>query len=124
MACVMGVGGVFIKAPDVEAWKHWYRRVLGVTLEDFGGAIFPHPNRGYTILSPFAAESTYFAPSEHPVMINLIVDDIDGVLIAAEAAGEVPLARLDDKDGRFAWLLDPAGLNVELWEPPAAPAAA
>ena len=57
-------------------------------------------------------------------MINLIVDDIDRVLIAAEAAGEVPLSRLDDKDGRFAWLLDPAGVKVELWEPPAAPRAA
>lgn len=124
MAGVIGVGGVFVKAPDVEAWKAWYQKVLELSLEDFGGAIFPHPRTGYTILSPFAAESTYFAPSQHSLMINLIVDDIDGVLIAAEAAGEVPLARLDDKDGRFAWLLDPAGVKVELWEPRAAPRAA
>ena len=54
MAGVIGVGGVFVKAPDVEAWKAWYRKVLGLTLEDFGGAIFRHPRTGYTILSPFA----------------------------------------------------------------------
>jgi predicted enzyme related to lactoylglutathione lyase len=124
MAGVIGVGGLFVKAPDVEAWKAWYQRVLGLSLEDFGGAIFQHPKSGYTLLSPFAEDSTYFAPSEHPVMINLIVDDIDGVLIAAEAAGETPLSRLDDKDGRFAWFLDPAGVKVELWEPPGTPAAA
>jgi predicted enzyme related to lactoylglutathione lyase len=118
MAGVVGVGGLFVKAPDVEAWKEWYQRVLGLTLEDFGGAIFPHPKSGYTILSPFAAETTYFAPSEHAVMLNLIVDDIDGLLIAAEAAGVTPLSRMDDKDGRFAWLLDPAGVKIELWEPP------
>ena len=46
MATVLGVGGVFIKAPDQEAWRAWYRDVLGVTFEDFGGAIFKHPDVG------------------------------------------------------------------------------
>ncbi len=117
MAKVLGVGGVFIKAPDMEAWMAWYREVLGVTLEDFGGAIFKHPDVGFTTLAPFAPETDYFRPSSHPLMINLIVDDIDGVLAMAEAAGVEALGRQDEDYGRFAWLIDPAGVKVELWQP-------
>ena len=51
-------------------------------------------------------------------MINLMVDDLDGVLARAAEAGVEPLDRNDaDPSGRFAWLLDPGGAKVELWEP-------
>lgn len=36
----------------------------------------------------------------------------------ARIAGVEPLGRDDsDPNGRFAWLLDPAGIKVELWQP-------
>ncbi|MBA3812690.1 MAG: VOC family protein [Caulobacteraceae bacterium] len=117
MAKVVGLGGVFIKAPDVEAWRAWYHRVLGVSFEEFGAAIFKHPAVGCTNLSPFAADTAYFEPSAQPFMINLIVDDIDGVLALAAKAGEEPVGRQDEDYGRFAWLVDPAGVKVELWQP-------
>jgi predicted enzyme related to lactoylglutathione lyase len=91
---------------------------------DWGGVVFPHPAKGYQVWSPFKADSDYFDPSPHPVMINLIVDDLDQVLAKAKAAGVEPLKRDDGDDaGRFAWLLDPMGIKVELWEPkePATP---
>jgi predicted enzyme related to lactoylglutathione lyase len=119
MAKVVGLGGVFVKAADLPAWKDWYRRVLGVSLEDYGGAMFEHPAIGFTQLAPFGADSDYFAPSTAPFMINLIVDDLDGVLAIAAAAGETPLGRQEDDYGRFAWLIDPAGIKIELWQPPA-----
>ena len=73
---------------------------------------------GYTIWSPFKAATTYFAPSTAPFMVNFIVDDLDGVLARAAAAGVHPTGRDDsDENGRFAWLMDPAGLKIELWEP-------
>jgi predicted enzyme related to lactoylglutathione lyase len=53
-------------------------------------------------------------------MVNLIVDDLDGALARAAEAGEEPLWREDSAFGRFAHLIDPAGVKVELWEPPAA----
>lgn len=118
MAGVIGVGGVFIKAPDIEAWRDWYRRVLGVRFEDFGLAMFKQPTAGHTMIAPFAADTDYFTPSPHPVMMNLIVDDLEGVLATAKAAGAEPLGRHDDEYGHFAWLIDPAGVKVELWEPP------
>ena len=119
MAKVVGVGGVFIKTPDIAAWKAWYQTVLGLSLEDFGGAVFPHPDVGYTLIAAFPADSDYFAPSPHSLMVNLIVDDLDGVLARAAQAGVTPISSQDSEYGRFAALVDPAGVKVELWQPAA-----
>ncbi len=120
---MVGVGGVFIKTADVEAWKAWYQSVPGLSLEDFGGAIFHPPptsaSRRSKAAFPAGADSDYFDPSPHAVMVNLIVDDLDGVLARAAKAGVTPLSRQDGEYGRFAHLIDPAGVKLELWEPPA-----
>ena len=120
MARVLGVGGVFFKAADPAALAEWYRRVLGFEVQEWGGAMFPYPDRGYTVWSPFKADTSYFDPSPHAFMVNFVVEDLDGVLERARAEGAEALGRDDsDPNGRFAWLLDPAGVKVELWEPPA-----
>ena len=120
MAKVLGVGGIFFKAADVPAVSDWYRRVLGLELADWGGAAFPPLPRGVTVWSPFAADTGYFAPSAQPFMVNFVVDDLDAVLIRVAAEGVEVLGR-DDQDamGRFAWIMDPAGVKIELWEPAA-----
>ena len=117
MAKVLGLGGVFLKIADRDAWRDWYARVLGVNFNDWGGVDFPYPDVGLTMLSTFAHDSDYFDPSTAPFMINLIVDDLDGVLAMAAAAGVEPLGRQDGDYGCFAWFLDPAGLKIELWQP-------
>lgn len=117
MAKVLGIGGVFFKAEDPAAVRDWYARVLGFDIHDWGGAIFKQP-KTTTNWSPFAADTQYFAPSDAPFMINFIVDDIEGVLAKAAAEGVAPLGQQDEGGmGRFAWLLDPAGVKIELWEP-------
>jgi hypothetical protein len=80
MAKVLGIGGVFVKAPDPAALSAWYARVLGIEMQDWGGAIWPPPDRGFSIWSAHKADTTYFDPSPHGLMVNLMVDDIDGVL--------------------------------------------
>ena len=121
MAKVIGLGGVFFKVENADDLRAWYRRVLGFEIESWGGAAFPALGRGAAIWSPFPADSNYFAPSQATFMINLMVDDLDGVLERAKTEGVEPLSRDDsDPNGRFAWLLDPAGLKIELWEPKAA----
>lgn len=118
MAKVLGLGGIFYKAQDPKAVRDWYARVLGFEIHDWGGAMFEHPWSTATTWSLFAADTQYFAPSTAPFMINFIVDDMDGLLAKAAAEGVEPIGRQDeDGMGRFAWLMDPVGVKIELWEP-------
>ena len=123
MAKVLGVGGVFFKSKDEAALRDWYSRVLGLPFEDWGGVIFlpqlaaSQPGAA-TVFSAFSADTDYFAPSTNEFMINLMVDDMDGVLARCAQQGVTPLKRMDDEpNGRFAHILDPEGRKLELWEP-------
>ena len=117
MARVLGIGGVFFKTADPTALGAWYKRVLGFPVTDWGGATFEHPAQGVTLWTPFKADTSHFAPSPHAFMINLIVDDLDGVLERARREGVEPIERQDGEYGRFAWIVDPADIKVELWQP-------
>jgi predicted enzyme related to lactoylglutathione lyase len=68
--------------------------------------------------SAFPASTDYFAPSSGNFMINYAVDDMDALAARLKAKG-VEIIKRDDSDehGRFAWVLDPEGNKVELWEP-------
>ena len=116
MAKVTGLGGVFFKAPDSEATSRWYKEVLGVGGE--WGATFPYAGDpgGYTVLSPFKATTDYFAPSEAAFMINLRVDDLDGMIAQLEAKGIEILGRQDEEYGKFGWILDCDGIKLELFQ--------
>ncbi len=117
MAKVTGLGGIFYKVADTAATQAWYRDNLGVGGE--WGAMFPFKQddpEGFALLSPFKAETDYFAPSAAPFMINLRVDDLDGMIVDLAAKGVAILGRQDEDYGRFAWILDPDGVKVELWQ--------
>ena len=117
MAKVVGVGGVFWKTADPKRTTAWYREVLGFDMKDWGGAIFRDPALSTQVWSVSSADSDRFAPSTLPVMVNLVVDDMDGVLAKAKAAGVEPIDRNDGDDyGRFAWIMDPDGVKLELWQ--------
>jgi predicted enzyme related to lactoylglutathione lyase len=117
MARITGLGGIFYKVADPAATQAWYLENLGIGGE--WGAMFPFKNddqEAFALLSPFKAESDYFAPSDKPFMINLRVDDIDGMIGALEAKGIPIIGRQDEDYGRFAWILDCDGTKVELWQ--------
>ena len=66
----------------------------------------------------FAASTDYFAPSTADFLINYAVDDMDAFLARLQAKAVVVLKRQDDdQNGRFAWIVDPEGHKIELWEP-------
>jgi len=123
MAKVTGLGGVFFKSRDPGALGAWYRDRLGLDIQSWGGAALmwrddPRAATGYTVLSPFAEDTSYFAPSDRPFMLNLRVDDLDGVLARLRAAGDRVLERREDApNGRFGYALDPDGTLLELWQP-------
>ena len=115
---VLGVGGVFFQTADIEALKRWYVRVLGFQLTDWGDAYFPPLPVGGTAWSPFPAETKHFAPSGAPFMINYVVDDLAAVLARVRREGVAVLEeQAMEGVGRFAWILDPAGVKLELWQP-------
>jgi hypothetical protein len=77
MAKVLGIGGVFFKAKDPDGLRDWYRRVLGITVTDWGGVMFEPLPTGVTVWTPFAADTEHFLPSAHDTMFNYVVDDLD-----------------------------------------------
>ena len=118
---VTGVGGVFIKSKDPKALSAWYRDVLGLEVKPWGGAMLPYDAPGHPPLlvwSPVPESSDQMAPSAREFMINFAVDDMDGFIARLTSKG-VRILRRDDKDanGRFAWILDPDGTKIELWQP-------
>jgi catechol 2,3-dioxygenase-like lactoylglutathione lyase family enzyme len=120
MARITGVGGIFFKSRDPKALSAWYRDVLGLSVEDWGGVLFQQDACGppHLVWSPFEADTTYFAPSPREFMINFAVEDLDGVLAQLQAKDINILGRDDtDENGRFAWIADPDGTKIELWEP-------
>jgi catechol 2,3-dioxygenase-like lactoylglutathione lyase family enzyme len=117
---ITGIGGVFIKAKDPKALAAWYRDVLGLPLQAWGGAALRYdaPDHPPALAwNAFPASTSYFAPSTSAFMIDYAVDDMDAVLARLRTKDVAILKREDDANGRFAWLLDPEGNKIELWEP-------
>ena len=92
-------------------------------LESWGGAVLKWPDDmaedgGLTVWNLADKDSKWFSPSDSAFMINYRVDDLDALLAQLQAAG---IAVVDGpqlhENGKFAWVMDPDGNKVELWEP-------
>lgn len=122
MAKITGLGGVFYVVKDPEATRAWYRDVLGIDGE-YGPMLRWSDEPGeapYSLISHFA-DGEYLKPGTAPFMINLRVDDLDGLIAELQAKGVDVLDSADEGYGKFAWLLDPDGVKIELWQQVAAP---
>ena len=122
MAKALGVGGVFLKAKDPQKLSAWYAEHLGIPTQDGGSLAFSGPeSAGMTVFAHFPLDSPYFGDPAQQAMVNFRVDDLDGLLAQLAAAGvRIDPKREDYAYGRFAWIWDPEGNRVELWQPPAA----
>ena len=126
MKRVTGVGGIFFKSSDPKALGEWYRRHLGLNVEEWGGVAFrwvtaENPGGvGTTIWSPFKDDTSYFAPSTKPFMVNFRVDDLQALLKALRTEGCTVDEKVEESEyGKFGWVMDPEGNRIELWQPPA-----
>ena len=124
MAKVTGVGGVFFKAKgDNGALASWYQKHLGLALEDFGGAILKWSedradDDGITVWYVAERDTDWFAPAESSFMINYRIDNMAEMLMQLQEGGvEIVKGPEVHENGTFAWILDPEGNKVELWEP-------
>ncbi|HXN65712.1 MAG TPA: VOC family protein [Candidatus Acidoferrales bacterium] len=126
MKRVTGIGGIFFKAKDAPALRAWYKRHLGIDVQEWGGAAFTwaddegKPVAGTTAWLIDPSQSNHFAPSAATFMVNYRVDDLLALVKALREEGCNVLDKIDDSEyGKFAWVIDPEGNKVELWQPPA-----
>ena len=124
MAKITGIGGVFLKSKgDGATLAAWYRKHLGMALEDFGGAVLRWPDdraedKGLTVWHAADRDSQWFSPSDSSFMINYRVDNLDELLAQLRADEVTVVAGPEShENGKFAWIMDPDGNKVELWEP-------
>ncbi|HEY2034797.1 MAG TPA: VOC family protein [Rhizomicrobium sp.] len=118
---ITGLGGFFMKSKDPKALAAWYRDVLGLPIESWGGAMLRYDAPGHPhvmVWNAFSDSTDYFAPSTREFMLNFAVDDMDAFIAKLEAK-RVKILKRDDSDptGRFAWIMDPDGTKIELWQP-------
>jgi predicted enzyme related to lactoylglutathione lyase len=124
MARITGIGGVFFKSKgDGKSLAAWYRQHLGLKLEDWGGAILKWPDdkaedKGLTVWHVAGHDSKWFSPSQSSFMINYRVDNLAELLEQLRAGGvEIFKGPESDFNGEFAWIMDPDGNKLELWQP-------
>ncbi|TAE25395.1 MAG: VOC family protein [Candidatus Kapaibacterium sp.] len=123
MKRVTGIGGVFFKAENPAELKNWYEKHLDIPQSDYGTTFEwredANPEkRGTTAWSPFKADSKYFAPSQKEWMINYRVENLVELLNVLQTEGVQIVGDMEEYDyGKFAWILDPEGNKIELWEP-------
>jgi catechol 2,3-dioxygenase-like lactoylglutathione lyase family enzyme len=132
MKRVTGIGGIFFKSENHQQLYDWYEKHLGIQRDSHGqGASFPwrelrgadgsEPGpEGSTAWSIFPATTKYFGASKAGFMVNYRVDNLDALLEDLKKSGvEIDPHREEADYGRFAWITDPDGNRIELWEPPA-----
>ena len=115
---------MFFKAKDPSALYEWYERHLGIKRSPDGSDVVfqwkdDRDGAGMTVWSIFKSDTRYFDPSPASFMLNFRVDNLDALLAALEREGVSIDPKRDNAEyGKFAWIYDPEGNKIELWEPP------
>jgi predicted enzyme related to lactoylglutathione lyase len=117
MASITGFGGIFLRANDPKALYQWYEQHLGLVKAE-GAFSFSAPTQHpQVVFALFKQDNDYFPPAQK-AMINLQVDDLDGVLDRLIGEGVTVDPKRESYDfGKFGWVTDPEGNRVELWQP-------
>ncbi len=125
MQRVTGIGGVFFKAKDAPALRAWYKRHLGIDVQEWGGSSFTwrdangQPTGGSTVWCISSTDEEAFSSSDMPFMINYRVEALHDLVTLLKAEGCEVLDKIEESEyGIFAWVIDPEGNKVELWQPP------
>lgn len=120
---VTGLGGVFFKARDPEKIRNWYNKHLGIETDQYGGkfiwrAAEGNDNPRLTAWNPFPENTTYYEPSKREFMFNYRVEDLETLLEVLRQEGVRIVGEMQVFEyGKFAWIMDPEGTKIELWEP-------
>lgn len=124
---VEGIGGVFLYANDAKALSAWYAHHFGISLETYSdnkvyGTEFKYRRLGdssrvdSTVFS-ISNSKTALPPERRECVINYRVRDLPGFLDQLRADGIAIEKTEDFHYGRFAWIKDPEGNRIELYQP-------
>src|SRR5438270_57894 len=120
MARVTSIGGIFFRSHDPDSLYQWYEQHLGISRDPHGSVLFRQDAPHVTVWAIFPHDTEYFGPSGQSSMVNFCVDDLDALLSKLAAEGvQIDPHREDSPYGKFAWIVDPEGNRIELWEPSA-----
>jgi predicted enzyme related to lactoylglutathione lyase len=123
---VTGIGGIFFKAGNQGKLIAWYKRHLGLPIEDqWGGCSFhwrelKNPKKiGSTVWSTFKSDTKYFGRGKQDHMINYRVADLKKMLAQLKKEGVWVDSKIEESEfGKFGWIKDAEGNRIELWQPP------
>jgi len=87
MVKILGFGGVFYKVAKQDAYIAWWKNHMGLSPTDWSNFEWSPDGKGRTMMSPFAKDSKYLAPSKAQFMINLRVDDVASLIEMARKGG-------------------------------------
>ena len=126
MAKITGLGGVFVGASNREELDTWYKEKLGLPITEWGASLFwrddPKKDTAMSVFCHFKSDSDYFKPGHNHFMLNFRVDDLEQFLVELKERGvEQEGDMVVESYGKFAWVVDPAGTKIELWEEGEAP---
>lgn len=126
MAKITGLGGVFVGAKDQDASDAWYKEKLGINIGEYGATFFwrddPKKDTGMSVFCHFKEDSDYFKPGHNHFMLNFRVDNLEDFIAELKEKGVGTVGEMVvESYGKFAWVMDPAGTKVELWEEGEAP---
>jgi predicted enzyme related to lactoylglutathione lyase len=120
---VTGIGGVFVKSEDPAKMREWYAQHLGFKDDKYGSNFewrkMDKPEEiGTTVWTPFPNDTKYFGNPDKQFMLNLRVEDLDGLLADLKNEGIEQIGETQTFDfGKFAYIQDLEGNKLELWEP-------
>ena len=124
---VDGIGGVFLYANDAKALSNWYAHHFGMRIETYeDGKVYGTEFKYRRLSDSSKVDSTVFSISQsknplpaerHECVVNYRVRDLTAFLEQLKADG-VAVEKTEDYDyGRFAWIRDPEGNRIELYQP-------
>jgi predicted enzyme related to lactoylglutathione lyase len=135
---ISGIGGLFIYSENPAELAGWYKKAFKLSFEEFENG-----NTSYTVFwakhdtNPERRLDTTFAimKAKKPIaakvnnddekdmygdrnyMLNLRVEDMPTTLKHLAENGIEILSSVDEGYGLFAWVLDPDGNRIELYQP-------
>ena len=124
---VDGIGGVFLYANDAKTHSNWYAHHFGLKQETYeDGKVYGTEFKYRRLSDSSKVDSTVFSisqakttlpPDRREAVINYRVRDLKAFLEQLRADG-IEVEKTEDFDyGKFAWIKDPEGNKIELYQP-------